>query len=155
MLRSFILGSAAALAFAWPATAETFDPEKLTWLEGCWQGTGLGGDVAECWLRGPADRYTGFFTLTRDGKQSFSEIMVIGMFEDGPALRLKHFDAELKGWEEKDVFVAFPFESQDTDKIAFKGLEFLRKGDDELEIRIKFSSNDGPYWEALNYIRTH
>ena len=43
--------------------------EQLSWLNGCWKGTGLGGEVQECWVS-PADGiYTSVFQMAKDGKQ--------------------------------------------------------------------------------------
>ncbi|MCC6242407.1 MAG: hypothetical protein IT353_06175 [Gemmatimonadaceae bacterium] len=48
--------------------------------------------------------------------------------------RLKHFNPDLTGWEEKDRFVEFAFVAKTDDAIYFSGLTYQRVGRDELRI---------------------
>lgn len=66
--------------------------EQLSWLTGCWEGTGLGGEVEECWMKSPDRRYTGVFQMVGDGKQHFSELVMIAEFDGQFAMRVKHGD---------------------------------------------------------------
>lgn len=132
----------ALLVLAQPAEA-AMEPDisRLAWLEGCWEGEGLGGDVGECWLRAPgSDRLTGLFFLSVNGEQRFSEIMVIDMFDDGPALRLKHFHADMTGWEEREDYVSFPLYETGDNYARFRGLDYRLTPDGTFEIDIVLRS---------------
>lgn len=79
------------------------------WLVGQWSGEGIGGAPAmESWLPPTGDTMVGTFVQTQaEGGIRFSEHMYL-MEEDGTlVLRLKHFNADLTGWEEKDGMLTF------------------------------------------------
>ncbi|MEP5937595.1 MAG: DUF6265 family protein [Erythrobacter sp.] len=91
-----------------PATIEHMD-----WLVGQWVGTGIQGAPAqESWLPPVGGTMVGTFvqqvaTENGDGEIMFTEHMYL-MEEDGSlALKLKHFNADLTAWEEKDDMVTF------------------------------------------------
>ena len=65
--------------------------KKLRWLEGCWRGTGLGGEITECWVGSGNGIYTGVFQLQHEGKLAFSEIVSLADFDGEPAMRVRHF----------------------------------------------------------------
>jgi len=115
----------ATIAFAAPAMAqdsvsetrlgeESFESPPATlgqmdWLVGQWGGTGTGGASAmESWLPPTGPTMVGTFVQeTAEGEIQFSEILYL-MEEDGTlVLRLKHFNADLTGWEEKDDMLTF------------------------------------------------
>lgn len=135
--------TALCLALATPALAE-----DLTWrdvtpqLEGCWQGTGLGGEVWECWVVHENGRADGMFLLRKEGAPVFQEILTIDEFENGPQMRLKHVNGDMTGWEEKDDFTKFDFVSAEANQITFKGLTFNFEGDDLL-INLSMRMKDG------------
>lgn len=97
----------------------------LAWLEGCWEGTGFAMSVEECWMSAPDGRLTGMFQMIgADGAQTMSEIFVLDEFEDGPAIRLKHFNADMTGWEAGDEFLSFALIETGEDFARFEGLEY-------------------------------
>lgn len=113
-----------------------------SWLEGCWEGEGLGAQVTECWMSAPDGRMTGMFQLLNpDGSQRFSEILTIAPFEDGVALRLKHFNPDLTGWEAQDGFLDWPLVEAGERRIAFRGLEFHLDPEDRLIILLDVRRN--------------
>jgi len=84
------------------------DLEQVHWLVGQWKGEGIEGAAAmESWLPPSGGAMVGAFvrtTVSKDGDDAimFTEHMNL-MEEDGSlALRLKHFNAALTGWEDKD-----------------------------------------------------
>ncbi|BDI59718.1 DUF6265 family protein [Qipengyuania nanhaisediminis] len=94
--------------------AEGFESPPATladvgWLVGQWRGSGIGGAPAmESWLPPTGPTMVGTF-VQEDGEGGirFSEHMYL-MEEGGSlVLRLKHFNADLTGWEEKDDMLAF------------------------------------------------
>ncbi len=144
--------SVALLALAHQsAPAEFSNPG---WLEGCWEGSGLGAPATECWMDSPSGRLTGVFQLMNDqGGQVFSEIMVIDNFEDGAALRLKHFHADLTGWERADEYVAFPFVSQTDTALIFDGLEMHLQPDGTLFVDVVLSEGEETQTARFEYRR--
>jgi len=81
------------------------------WLEGRWVGAGLGGEVEETWLAPRGGAMVGVFRMASEERVSFYELMTIEEGPDGPQMRLKHFHADLRGWEERDESLVWPYES--------------------------------------------
>lgn len=102
----------------------------LAWLQGYWVGEGLGGQTEELWMPPMADRMYGTFTLVREGEIVFTEAMLLIEEEGSLTLRVKHFDKEFVGWEEKDGFVSFPLVRAGENEAYFNGLTIRREGDD-------------------------
>lgn len=110
--------------------------QEFRWIAGQWQGEALGGAFEETWNPPAGDSLVGMFKSVKDGKTAFYELMTITMKGDQPVLRIKHFGADLKGWEEKDQAVEFPYVRHSEKELVFQGLRFVRKGSDQLEIRV-------------------
>ena len=87
-----------------PATLEQMD-----WLVGQWTGEGIGGAPAmESWLPPTGPTMVGTFVQeTAEGEIMFTEHMYLMEEEGTLVLRLKHFNADLTGWEEKDDMLTF------------------------------------------------
>lgn len=138
------------------ATAE--EPQAkisdLAWLEGCWRGSAFNGVGAECWVQGTDGHMTGLFQLVQNGELSFTEIMHLADFEDGPALRVKHFHPDITGWEEKGDFISFSLQSADDQGAVFSGLTFAREGDNRLVLELRMKSGEGEtYTETMVFDR--
>ena len=58
-------------------------------------------------------------------------------------LRLKHFHANLKGWEEKDETIDFPLVKLDGQTAYFDGMTFEKVSDTELNIYVLIEDKDG------------
>lgn len=87
-----------------PATLEQVD-----WLVGQWAGEGIRGAPAmESWLPPIGATMVGTFVQeTPDGAIMFTEHLYIMQEESSLVLRLKHFNADLTGWEEKGDMLTF------------------------------------------------
>lgn len=105
----------------------------LAWLAGSWTGEGLGGTVDEVWSEPAGGAMVGYFRLVKDGKAVFYEIMTLLEHEGSVELRLKHVNADMTGWEEKNDFVTFKLARLEPGAAWFSGLTFRRVGDDGLE----------------------
>ena len=83
--------------------------DQMDWLVGQWSGTGIGGAPAmESWLPPTGPTMVGTFLQTgEDGGIMFTEILYLMEEEGSLVLRLKHFNADLTGWEEKDDMLTF------------------------------------------------
>jgi hypothetical protein len=106
----------------------------LAWLAGDWHGTGLGGQTDEAWSAPAGGAMMGMFRLVRDGKVVFYEFLTLVEHEGSLLLKLKHFNPDLTGWEEKANFVTFRLLKTTPDAAYFGGLTFRRAGADRLEI---------------------
>lgn len=82
--------------------------EALAWLAGEWAGDGLGGTAEFIMARPSIGTMAGVFKHARDGEVVFYEIIVIGEFEGRTAVRIKHFNADMSGWEAQDAWMEFP-----------------------------------------------
>ena len=87
--------------------------EQMDWLEGQWIGEGIDGAPAmESWLPPTGGTMVGTFVqevVAENGASSimFTEILYLMEEEGSLVLRLKHFNADLTGWEEKDDSLTF------------------------------------------------
>ncbi len=82
---------------------------QVDWLVGQWAGDGIGGAPAmESWLPPMGGTMVGTFVQeTADGTIMFTEHMYLAEENGTLALKLKHFNADLTGWEEKDDMLTF------------------------------------------------
>ncbi|MCH9648933.1 MAG: hypothetical protein K0U98_11895 [Deltaproteobacteria bacterium] len=101
----------------------------VAWLTGYWRGPGLGGECEEIWSHPLDGRMFGTFVLAQEGKVAFSEAMVLVEEEESLVLKVKHFDPNFIGWEEKDGFVRFPLVHLEENVAYFSGLTLRRSGD--------------------------
>lgn len=108
--------------------------QDMAWFVGQWSGTGLGGVCDEAWSRPASGAMMGMFRLVKDGKVVFYEFLTLVEHEGSLLLKLKHFNPDLTGWEEKADSVKFRLLKLAPDTAHFEGLTFKRVGGDTLEI---------------------
>jgi hypothetical protein len=106
----------------------------MAWFAGRWTGSGLGGVCEESWSDPAGGAMMGMFRLVKDGKIVFYEFLTLVEHEGSLLLKLKHFNADLTGWEEKGESVKFHLLKMSPDTAHFGGLTFRRLGADRLEI---------------------
>jgi hypothetical protein len=134
-------------AAAPPRTA-TFD--EVSFLVGHWIGEAFGGTVEEMWGPELGGSMLGAFKLVVDGTVEFQEVMTLRRDSAaGLALAVKHFDAQLKAWEEKDEMITFPFIRSEGSRAYFSGLTFERTGPDALTIYLAMRQEDGTTEEVV------
>lgn len=117
--------------------------EVMAWLEGRWTGPGLGGRTEESWSGPEAGAMIGTFRLIREGKPVFYEFMMLTVTERGLVLRLKHFNPDLTGWEEREKFVEFRYVRTAGKLVQFEGLTFRRDEADRMTIFLALRGKDG------------
>lgn len=151
-MNALLLGALAALLQSGDP-APCADIADLGWLEGCWAGAGFGMAVEECWMSAPDGRLTGVFqAIGPDGSQIFSEIFVLDEFEDGPAIRLKHFNPDMTGWEAQDDFVTFALIETGADFARFEGLQY-RLVDGRMIVELMVGQGGQARSERLEFAR--
>lgn len=136
------------LLFVLAATGSHADTGEVTiddfgFLAGYWQGEGFGGQSEEVWMPPSNGRMFGVFTQSNDNQLVFTEYMEISEQADGWVLRLKHFNPDFTGWEEKDDYVNFRFESVSGTKAVFGGLSYEVIDGNKLVIALRLRQDDG------------
>lgn len=116
--------------------------EAMAWLAGRWTGPGLGGQTEETWSPPEAGVMIGTFRLIKEGKPVFYEFMMLSVTERGLVMRLKHFNPDMTGWEERDKFVEFRYVRTAGNLVQFEGLTFRRDSDHRLTIFLALRSKD-------------
>jgi len=106
----------------------------VSWISGHWRGEGLGGVCEEIWSPPLANSMMGMFRFVKDGKLVLYEFETIVEESNSLNLKLKHFNQDFIGWEEKDVSVNFPLISYTAKEAVFDGLRFRKIDDDSLKI---------------------
>ena len=131
------------LKFDKEAPAATLNLDEQKWLVGYWTGPGLGGECDELWMPVQGGIMTGTFRFMADSKVQFSEIFQLAEHDGKWTLRLKHFHADMKGWEEKDKFVEFPFIKAEANAIYFNGLTYKLNESGDLDVYLAMKKKDG------------
>lgn len=137
-----------------PGARATID--DMAWLAGRWTGPGLGGETEETWSAPSAGTMMGMFRLVRGGKVVFYEFLTLIEQEGTLFLKLKHFNPDLTGWEEKDRFVTFRLLESTPAELRFDGLTFRRAGTGGMNVFLAIRNrHDGSVREeAFSMIRT-
>lgn len=131
-------------------TVHASEKNDLEWLAGHWVGNAFGGTGEEVWLPMSAGTMIGTYKQIMDGKVKFFEFMLIEKTDSAYTLKLKHFNADMTGWEEKDKFVEFPYVSSGKTSIKFDGLSFYLTKDGILEIKVSIGQKDGTVKQVIN-----
>ncbi|KPQ12858.1 MAG: hypothetical protein HLUCCX10_14630 [Algoriphagus marincola HL-49] len=125
---------------------------QVAWLEGFWSGPGLGGDCEEVWLPARDGQMMGTFRFFDQGKLIFSELFFLSEENESMTLKLKHFSADLKAWEDKDEWVEFRLIEIEDQTIWLDGLTMKREGDN-LTVWVELESGDQSSVAAFEYTR--
>jgi hypothetical protein len=125
----------------------------LAWLAGSWSGDGLGGISEEMWSPPVGGIMVGTYRLIKGGRPVFYEMCWILENEGTLILRLKHFNPDLTGWEEKDKTVDFKFIKKDGNRAYFSGLTYERTSENQLRIYLALRQKDGTVKEELFTLR--
>ena len=128
--------------------------ESLAWLEGSWHGPGLGGDATEVYAAPEAGQITGHFTQTQKGKVAFYELIQIVPVGRSLAYRLRHFNADLTGWEDATRKPeSFALVAIEKDAVHFDGLTMRRLGPNRIDVWVRIDGK-APREAPFRYTRT-
>lgn len=116
----------------------------LAWLAGEWSGDGFAGPAREVYSPPMGGVIAGHFIQQKGAGILFFEIVTIAQKGDSLTYRLKHFNADLTGWEEKGVVQEFPLVAVENDSWYFDGLTIRRVGPDEMHGSVRIKPKDGP-----------
>lgn len=124
---------------------------QVEWLVGQWQGEGIGGNPAmESWLPAVGTTMVGTFVQADEtGGIRFTEHLYLMEEEGSLVLRLKHFNADLTGWEERDGMLTFRLVEITDCAAYFRGLTLRCDGADGLLAAVRMSQADGTTSELV------
>jgi hypothetical protein len=134
-----------------PAAAKLAD---LDWLAGEWTGEGFDSVLHENYSKAVGGQMPGHFYAAKDGKPDFYEFVMIAEVGNSLEYRVKHFNPDLTGWEEKERFVRFPLVAVEGGAWYFDGLTIRRTGPNSADHVVRIKRKDGSSGEAvLHYWR--
>lgn len=122
---------------------------EMDWLAGHWAGNAFGGVSEEVWAKPVGGAMMGMFRQVNDGKVVFYELMTLVEENGSIVLRLKHFNPNLTGWEEKNKTVDFKFVGKKDGVIHFEGMAFKPEGKDAVTIYLAIGQKDGTVQEEV------
>ncbi len=132
----------------------------VAWLAGAWSGSGIEGAPAhEAWLPPTGDTMVGLFVQEQGaGGLMFTEHMYISEVDGSLALRLKHFNPDLTGWEEKDEMVTFRLVTLEPCAAYFSALTYRcangENTDDGIVVAVRLLDDGGETGELVfNFAR--
>ena len=117
--------------------------ENIAWISGTWHGEAFGGTTEEIWSKPSGGSMMASFKLINNGKVTFYEIEIIREVENSLLLQLKHFGADLKGWETKNETVDFPLKELTETKVVFEGMIFEKVSPNEMNIYVDIKDEEG------------
>ena len=123
--------------------------EDLAWLQGEWEGPGLKGPATEVYSAPAGGQIAGHLRQLRDGRVWFFEILAIAQVGRTLEYRLKHFNEDLTGWEEKGTVVTFKLVAVERGAWYFDGLTIRRDGPDGMVSAVRVGNKDGTSGEAV------
>jgi hypothetical protein len=127
---------------------------QMAWLAARWTGTGLGGVTEETWSAPAAGAMMGMFRFLKGDQVAFYEFLTLVEHEGSLLLKLKHFNPDLTGWEEKADAIRFRLLKITPDAVWFDGLTFQRVDDNEVRIFLAIRNRtDGSVREEFFQMR--
>jgi hypothetical protein len=120
----------------------------VAWIAGEWRAQALGGTAEEVWSGPQAGTMMGMFRLIKEDRLVFYEILTISEKDESLIVRLKHFNPDLTGWEEKDEVVSFPLVKLGENEAYFDGMTF-RRVENELHVFVASHHEDGTAGELV------
>jgi hypothetical protein len=127
-----------------PAPAKIAD---MKWLAGHWVGEAFGGTTEELWADPVGGTMAGLYRLHKEGKTIFYEILTVSEKDGSLVMRLKHFNPDLTGWEEKNEVQSFSLVAKRDGALQFEGMSFHPQGD-QLTVHLAIEHKDKPVEEV-------
>lgn len=117
----------------------------LAWIVGAWEGEGIGGaPVVEVYSAPVDGKIIGHFRqLNGDGAVMFYELISIEQVGDSLSYNVKHFNADLSGWEEKADVKRFPLTAVSLNKWSFSGVTYSRIDANLMTATVEIMGDDG------------
>lgn len=136
-----------------PANSPPASIESMSWLEGHWKGEAMGGISEEVWSPPAGGAIMGVYRFIKEDEVVFYEIVTILEENNTLMLRLRHFNPDLTGWEEKGETVDFPLVKLENDTAYFDGFTIQRLDGDRMVIYVMVGTPENIREEAFRYDR--
>lgn len=151
-MKRTLIGVLVALAVSAAAVGQAPPPPKatvadLSWMAGRWVDDSGGGLSEEIWSEPSGDGMIGMWRMVREGKARVLEILVIRMGDEGPELRLRHFDPKLVAREDKETPIVLKLVAWKPREARFEGpavgyegnvvITYRRASDDTLKTTLE------------------
>lgn len=154
VLAGFELQSPGAAAAQETRTADGGAPPRariadLAWIAGTWEGEGISGPAREVYSAPLGGQIAGHFTQTRNGAVTFHEFITIAERDGSIEYRIKHFNSDHTGWEERNQVQRFRLVAVESDAWYFDGLTLRRDGDNGLISAVRVTNPDGTSRELV------
>lgn len=119
--------------------------DQFNFIVGRWTGNAMGGWCEEVWSAPAGGEMQGMFQFVKEDELQFRELFALRKSgEDGNwKLVLKHFDATLTSWEDKDKPVAFQLLEVQPNRVVFDGLTMELADDGKLHVYVSSKSREG------------
>jgi len=111
--------------------------DQLNWMVGNWAAEKWGGIAEEYWTTSSGNSIIGMFRLVVDDELQFTEHFILCEEEGKPLLKLRHFNADFTGWEEKDEYLTFPFVEMGERFLQLDGIRYELLDSDQLRVTLK------------------
>jgi hypothetical protein len=95
----------------------------LAFMAGTWTLKHEWGDMEEFWGPPMGDNMVSTFRCVKDGKIVFYEFMAIEQSDNGPVMKLRHFNKGSIGWEDKDKPYLMPVIKLTANEVVFQSLD--------------------------------
>ena len=115
----------------------------MEWLAGTWRGEGLGGQSEEIWSAPRGGVMMGMYRHLKGDAPVFYEFLTLSESDGALVIRLKHFNPDLTGWEEREESVSFPLAAIRDGAYYFEGMTFVPGADGTLTIYLAIRGKDG------------
>ncbi|MGV7107273.1 DUF6265 family protein [Flavobacterium sp. U410] len=115
--------------------------QDVAWISGTWRGEAMGGTCEEFWDTPSGDTMMFCFKFLENGKVVFYELGHIKEMDNTLILELKHFGADLKGWEKADEKQSFRLVKWDENHVYFDQFTFEKINNDEINLYVVFEKS--------------
>ena len=97
-------------------------------LEGSWRGK-IGEDIIEeIWSQSSGNSIMGMFRWVKNSRTNFYGFILITEDSYTLKMKIKHFNEDFSGWEEKDVYVEYKLKEVSDTEIIFSSDDPSEKG---------------------------
>ncbi len=117
--------------------------DDFAFLTGYWQGSGMGGKSEDMWMPPSDGSMFGLFKQSNDDGLIFTEFLEIVEVDGEFILRLKHFNPDFSGWEEKNDHLTFRLSGLSENAAEFGGLRYRLTASRQLLIELDMNQSDG------------
>ena len=127
--------------------------EDVAWIQGHWRGEAFGGTAEEIWGPPLGGSMMFVFKLAKEGEVTFYEVGHILKVGPSILMQLKHFDGNLRGWEQRDQTVDFRLVRLERDKVYFEGMTMERVGRDRMNVYVLIEEEGNSEEVLISYTR--